>query len=330
MGKILSIVVPSYNMESCLEKNLNSLVIVDDLMEYLEVIVINDGSKDKTSDIACLFAEKYPETFKAIDKNNGNYGSCINKGLKEASGTFIKIMDADDLFISENLGVLIKEMIASENNKETVDMFFLDYHTVDENHKILNKFTLDMPSNKVINYKSEKDVDLFHGIQHHAIAYRTELLRRMNYKQTEGVSYTDQEWISIPLFNVERIKYIPIDVYEYLLGREGQTMDTRVIAKAVAPHIVVAQNMVKVYEEIKDAYPQKNQKLVRSIIKRFIKHIYKMFVLVNPSADGYNAIKIFDEKLKITSKEIDREVNNNLFGIRLICRYQLKRILGLR
>ena len=93
--KLLTVIVPAYNMEHMLEKDLESLIISDNYFDKLEVIVINDGSKDKTLDIAKRFEVNYPSVFKTIDKENGNYGSCINAGLKSANGTFIKIMDAD-------------------------------------------------------------------------------------------------------------------------------------------------------------------------------------------------------------------------------------------
>ena len=70
-------------MEPYLRHCLDSLII-DKGMDELEVFVINDGSKDRSSKIAREYQDKYPNTFYVIDKVNGNYGSCINRGLKEA------------------------------------------------------------------------------------------------------------------------------------------------------------------------------------------------------------------------------------------------------
>jgi glycosyltransferase involved in cell wall biosynthesis len=70
MNKVLSIIIPTYNMERYLEKCLSSLII--DGLERVEVIVVNDGSKDRSLDIAQSFASKYPESFVIIDKGNGN------------------------------------------------------------------------------------------------------------------------------------------------------------------------------------------------------------------------------------------------------------------
>ena len=77
--KLLSVIIPSYNMEAYLPKCLGSLLIDDkELLQRLDVIVVNDGSKDRTSKIAHDFEVKYLGVFRVIDKENGNYGSCIN------------------------------------------------------------------------------------------------------------------------------------------------------------------------------------------------------------------------------------------------------------
>ena len=100
MEKVLTVVIPTYNMERYLERCLSSLVISPGMMEELEVLVINDGSKDCSSEIGHSFEAQYPNTFRVIDKKNGNYGSCINRGLKEARGKYIKILDSFKVFNS--------------------------------------------------------------------------------------------------------------------------------------------------------------------------------------------------------------------------------------
>lgn len=90
MNKILTIIIPTYNMEKYLRRCLDSLIIDEEGMKQLEVLVINDGSKDSSSQIAHEYQDKYPDTYRVIDKENGNYGSCINIGLKEAKGKYVK------------------------------------------------------------------------------------------------------------------------------------------------------------------------------------------------------------------------------------------------
>lgn len=101
MEKLITIIIPTYNMERYLAKCLDTLVISDENMGLLEVLVVNDGSKDASGRIAHWYEGKYPATFRVIDKENGNYGSCVNKGLQEAKGKYVKVLDADATFARE-------------------------------------------------------------------------------------------------------------------------------------------------------------------------------------------------------------------------------------
>lgn len=94
--KLLTIIIPTYNMQEYLHRCLDSLLVRADLMDRLEVLVVNDGSKDNSSAIAHEYEAKYSQTIRVIDKENGNYGSCVNRGLVEAQGKYIKVLDADD------------------------------------------------------------------------------------------------------------------------------------------------------------------------------------------------------------------------------------------
>lgn len=96
-------------------------------MEALEVLVINDGSRDRSSAIAHSYADRYPQTFRVIDKENGNYGSCINRGPKEATGKYIRICDADDWYITIELTKFINGLLSFEG---TVDMIINNYTIV--------------------------------------------------------------------------------------------------------------------------------------------------------------------------------------------------------
>lgn len=83
-------------MEAYIGKCLDSLLIPE--FDAVEVLVVNDGSKDRSSEIAHSYADRYPGSIRVIDKPNGNYGSCINAALPLATGRYIKVLDADDTF----------------------------------------------------------------------------------------------------------------------------------------------------------------------------------------------------------------------------------------
>ena len=82
MSKILTIVIPSYNVEAFLDKTVNSF-LADEIMDDIEILIVNDGSKDKTREIGLRFEEQYPKCVKLVDKENGGHGAfdCYRKIL---------------------------------------------------------------------------------------------------------------------------------------------------------------------------------------------------------------------------------------------------------
>ena len=124
-NKVLSIVVPSYNAEQYLPETIPTMLPASNL-EKLELIIVNDGSKDNTLDIAKKLQESYPETIVIVDKKNGGHGSTINAGIKAATGKYFKVVDADDWVNTENLSELI-DYLDSVNDDEVISPFIRVY-----------------------------------------------------------------------------------------------------------------------------------------------------------------------------------------------------------
>lgn len=218
--KILSIIIPTYNMEKYLPKCLDSLISAKEVLCKMEILIINDGSKDASSRIAHEYQSRYPDSIIVIDKENGNYGSCVNRGLKEATGKYIKVLDADDWFLTQNLKRYIDVLAAQD-----VDLVLTDFDTITPNGKVINKVRYDYPKNVVLDIERYCGKQEFMKMQMHAVTYRTSMLKNIGYHQSEGISYTDVEWIFEPMSYVKSFCYTGITIYQYLIGREGQTMD---------------------------------------------------------------------------------------------------------
>ena len=90
----VSVIVPVYNVEAYLDKCLNSLV--NQTLKEIEIIVVNDGSKDNSEKIIEKYKEKYPEKIKYYKKENGGLSSARNYGLKYAIGEYVAFVDSDD------------------------------------------------------------------------------------------------------------------------------------------------------------------------------------------------------------------------------------------
>lgn len=226
-------------MEKYLRRCLDSLIINEEGMMQLEVLIINDGSKDSSSEIAHEYQAKYPATYRVIDKENGNYGSCINRGLKEATGKYVKVLDADDWFDTEQFRDFLIKLLNSD-----VDVVITGFSIVNEKKSYEKPWKIRLPKNQILSLKQFLHVCPL-GMMMHGVCYNLEMVKSINYTQPEGISYTDQIWINEPMANAKTIIYYPISLYKYMVGREGQTMDPNVLLKNISHQIECAKVMIK-------------------------------------------------------------------------------------
>jgi len=300
MNKLLSVIVPTYNMQDYLQRCLDSLILNDEaLMEQLEVLVINDGSKDNSSAIAHEYQDKYPDTFRVIDKENGNYGSCINRGLAEAQGKYIKVLDADDWFENSELEAFQKELM-----NVNVDLVLTDYQIVSFEGHTIQSMCYAMPIREAFDFQGFTDPGVYFAM--HSLTYRTEMLHRIDYKQTEGISYTDTEWVYYPQHGVQTCIYLPFNIYRYVVGREGQTMDPKVIAKSIGQYDKLLRAMIEYADNLSEADKQLySYQRLNDQIKHLSFGVYRNALIKQDNVSFDNELlQSFDEMLRIARPDV--------------------------
>ena len=313
MKKILTIVVPTYNMQDYLQKCLDSLIVSEEQMKQLEVLVINDGSKDNSSVIAHNYQNKYPNTFIVIDKENGNYGSCINVGLAKASGKYFRILDADDSFDTEALSKLL-HIIA--NMQKDVDMICTNYDVFDDKGVCIEKHSFKNIHYGEITKFDEYDLydlGLSDMIVMHAITYKTSLLHAINYSQQTGISYTDTEFVFIPMLSVETVLFLDICLYRYLIGRVGQTVAQTVSKRRTEQYFKVASRLLSIYKEYYSRISYSRRHNVSCCLFNVIRS-YFFYSLVFLPKEEETEIRLNDLKHYISS--IDPALWERLIGCR--------------
>ncbi len=252
MNKLLTIIVPTYNMEQYLNECLDSLLIESNL-DLLEVIVVNDGSKDRSSEIAHTYETRFPETFRVIDKENGNYGSCINRALKECKGKYIKVLDADDYYDTKEF-----EKFVDHLKNVNADMVFTPYTRMTFENELIKKITI--PDYLCNNVYYVNDFDINHELQNikymHALCVKTSVLTDNGYYQTEGISYTDLELVFYSLLYANTMTFVDFNIYQWRLGREGQTMTEANRIKNVLHYGYIANKFLSEIVELPDDTPK--------------------------------------------------------------------------
>lgn len=287
MQKILTIIIPTYNMESLLASNLDSLIVTSEAMSLFEALVIIDGSKDKSSEIAHKYQDKYSKTFRVIDKENGNYGSCINRGLKEAKGKYVKIMDADDSYDT----VLFEQYLYFLHHNDA-DLVINDMAFVTERGREFRWRAYNLPIKEQFGYEKFTS-GITKNICMHSVAYKTEKIRAIQYFQTEGISYTDMEWMFLPMTTVETISYFPHVVYRYLIGREGQTVDVAVHIRSLAQEITGLKVMLQEYKDHKSSRKEVKDYLLARLKFRAYR-VYEPYFSFSSKVDINKLIEVDD------------------------------------
>ena len=212
MKKILTVTVPSYNVEKFLENTLDSFVD-ERVLDDIEVLIVDDGSKDKTAEIGRKYEEKYPDTFRVISKENGGHGSTINRGIGEAKGKYFKVVDGDDWVDQDGFAELIQRLKTCD-----ADYVFTNYYEVNDVTGELNPVTFpgirkeeQMPFEMIANETR---------ISMHALVLKTSILKENQIRLDEHSFYVDVEYILYPIPYVENVIYFDIFVYMYRLESE--------------------------------------------------------------------------------------------------------------
>ena len=313
MGKELTVIIPSYNMELFLPKCLESFGIdqlrKEDtaLADALEVIVVNDGSADRTSELAHQFEGRFPEVVKVIDKANGGYGSCVNAALRVATGRYIRILDADDYFEASEVAQYLRFVIALNG---TADLVVNDYDEVGVSGKVSKVVRYGLPSDGV--FATGILVDSNEMLDIHGIAYRRELLDKMSYRQSEGILYTDAEWHSLPMSQVATVAYRPGVLTHYLIGRNGQSMERDRFVGNITMLEQIAKRLVRDFGACAVTGPEDGRRYARKRIVALMQLIYTMVLF------GYSGVRAkfdllgFDTWLKTASPAFYDEMEKSI------------------
>ena len=118
--KYISFAIPCYNSAEYMEHAIESILKGG---EDVEIIIVNDGSKDKTLEIARRYEKQYPTIVKAIDKENGGHGDAVNTGLQHATGLYFKVVDSDDWVDESSLMKILDTLHTLVDNDKMIDMY---------------------------------------------------------------------------------------------------------------------------------------------------------------------------------------------------------------
>ncbi len=244
--KLLTIAIPSYNSEGYLAKCIESLLPGGD---DVEILVVNDGSKDRTAEIADEYAAKYPGIVRAIHKENGGHGSAVNTGIDEAKGLYFKVVDSDD-WVKEEAYLKILDVLRDVvGGKQVLDMLISNYvyEKDGEKRKKVMHHRRTLPKDCIFSWDEVKHFHKGHYILMHSVIYRTKLLRECGVRLPEHTFYVDNIYVFEPLMHVQNMYYLDENFYRYYIGREDQSVNEQVMISRIDQQIKVNKLMFDFY-----------------------------------------------------------------------------------
>ena len=244
--KYISFAIPCYNSQDYMAHAIESILPGG---EDIEIIIVNDGSKDSTSEIAHEYMEKYPTIIKVVDKENGGHGDAVNSGLMHATGKYFKVVDSDDWVDEDALHKILDVLRHMEEDGMELDMLIANYvyEKVGATHKKVIHYRNVLPQDEIFRWDDMGHFRLDQYILMHSVIYRTDMLKLIQLHLPKHTFYVDNIYVYYPLPHVRKIYYMDVDFYRYFIGREDQSVNEKVMIKRIDQQIRVNKLMVDAY-----------------------------------------------------------------------------------
>lgn len=243
--KLISFAVPCYNSAGYMRRCIDSLLKGG---EDVEIIVVNDGSKDETPLIAAEYAAIHPNV-RVVNKENGGHGSGVNKGLELAQGLYYKVVDSDDWLDGDALEKLLALLREHRDAGKLADLYITNfvYEKVCDNARYVRSYAHNFPQGRFFGWEEVKRFHKSNVLLMHSLLYRTDKLRQSSTILPEHTFYVDNIFAYKPLPFMKKLYYLKVDLYRYYIGREDQSVSAKNIVRRYDQQIRVMKEMIGAY-----------------------------------------------------------------------------------
>ena len=293
MNKILSISVAAYNVEKYLEKTLDSCAAAE-VLDDIEVIVVDDGSKDETATIASKYVSLYPDSFRLIKKENGGYGTTVNTSIKTAKGVFFKLLDGDDWLDTNGLNKLVSILRSTD-----ADMVFNGLYKEYPDREEREKDTWENYIGKKIPVQDIKP-GIFAGMWE--ITIRTSVLKHNWVDLPEKLLYTDHFYLMQTIYGAKDALFLDFPVYCYRLGNESQSVSIESRKKHIKDIVMVSDLVSNYYHDY--CRDSANHTYAKERARFTYMEAHRALLLLPCNLQNMRRLKQFDRNLK----NIDRDI----------------------
>lgn len=318
MEKILSIIVPAYNVADYIEQCLYSFY-AEEIVDQLEVLIIDDGSTDETEQIAQKYCKRYPKIYFLYKKKNGGHGSAINYGIRYAKGKYFKVVDGDDWLNTKELVRLINVL-----NRVDTDIIATDFLCIsDRNKRILCKKNCTKQNGQYGSVCYIEDGTVNDVVKMHALTIKTEILQKNLLKIDENCFYVDSEYMMYPIPFVSTIYFHRGYLYRYRLDRSGQSMDISSMQKRRREHLFVIKQLLNYYKKYREKVTENHKKYMEQCIMQMMENQFQIYISLGWKKGIRTELKSWDQKLKKEFPEIYGLTRKKSIVLLRLSRYQI-------
>lgn len=299
----LSVVVIVYNTEYYLEECLDSLV--NQTLDSMEIICVNDGSTDNSLNVLNKYAKKY-DNIKVIDQENAGGANAGNRGLKEAKGEYVALVDSDDIVVEDAYEKMYNK--AKETNSDIVggkpNIYLLNYQrSVYYNHDIWD-------CEKTI--KPDEYLDIYYDVFYWDKIYRRKLIEEHDIYMIPGKLYADAPMVFKAYFYANKITLIP-DIVYYWRKRDLEAINEGDSYTSITKNLLDIDNMhdrLITYYYLKEYFNEAGkEKGFDDFIKLYLE---RFFYPINGIIKDENFKKTYLKELTPILEDIEDIYNNKL------------------
>ena len=309
--KLLTVAIPCYNSQEYMKHAIESVLVGG---EDIEILIVNDGSKDDTAKIADEFEVAYPGIVRAIHQENGGHGEAVNAGLRNAKGLYYKVLDSDDWLDQDSLLRVMNKLRQMVKEGKMVDMFLANYvyeKPSEHKHKVI-RYEGVFPESQIFGWSDIKRFKISQNILMHSVIYRTQMLHDCGLELPKHTFYVDNIFVYVPLPNVKTMYYMDVNLYRYYIGREDQSVNEDVMISRIDQQIKVNKIMIDAYDLTKI----RNKKLKDYMVKylAMMMTVSSIFLIKEGSEESLKKRAELWNYLKDASKGMFRLVNHQVLS----------------
>ena len=286
--KLITFTVPSYNSAAYMHKCIDSLLKGGD---EVEILIIDDGSKDETGAIADRYEAEHPGICRAIHQENGGHGEGINQGLRHATGRFFKVVDSDDWVNEAALKRVLDTIRGMEGEEADLIVCNYVYEYADGSPTKTICYKNVFPDGKIVSWDETHRFSPSQYLTLHSAIYRTEILHQCGRVLPKHIFYEDNLFVYDPLPLTKKVCYLNVDFYRYLIGREGQSVAEATMVKRWSHQMLITKEVFAAHDLAK--IKKENPKLARYMYQEVVLmvSIGSIFTRLNRTDEAEEEVK---------------------------------------